>query len=803
MHSVLLAPIALPTVAGLLCLLLPKRARWLHEIVAIVTSAVTVGLAGTIFSWRGLSFTAFWLALSPDVTIRFDLMAGHFGSLILLAASIFTFLIALYSLRYMAELPRRSEHYAYLLLTLGMAAGTALANNLLVFLFFWDMLVLLLYAMVSLGGKEAIPGANKTLIIVGAADLALLLGIAFLFLSSGTLTMSELAAAPQRLSGWLPTAAFLLILVGALAKAGAIPLHSWIPAISTTAPIPTMAYLPAALDKLLGIYLLARLSLNLFAMTPSIGLVLMVIGSITIVAAVLMALIQHDYRKMLSFHAVSQVGYMVLGIGTGTPIGAIGGLLHMLNNAIYKSCLFLCAGSVQRQTGRTKYSELGGLAGAMPWTFGVCLIAALAISGVPPMNGFVSKWLVYQGILDRGGALFPLFLLAAMFGSALTLASFMKLMYSLFWGDRPKGLEKVTESPTSMLIPMGILSVACLAFGIFYLWPVNVLIRPILGEAGVQAEIPGIWQSGLATILLLLSLIVGLLFYLGGRATKAEETEVFLGGEALDPETYRVPGTQFYGPIKGFRGLKQLYELGERGAFDFYNFLVGGIVWTAGGLYKYVDQALNDLYREMLPALLNLVGQILRALNARLLLTYALWIAYAGAILATVSLPEQGLALGATRILACVGIFGWGLLALVETDLQRFLVLAVTSQLGLVLLGATVSWPAALVYMSSAAVAFLALFLCCRSILRAMKTAEIDGLAGLASRTPGVFVVFLLSALWLSGLPPFGNFLGKYLLGVAAEGGGPWIPLIIATAAVLTLGYFLRPLRRFLSAPSE
>jgi formate hydrogenlyase subunit 3/multisubunit Na+/H+ antiporter MnhD subunit len=84
-----------------------------------------------------------------------------------------------------------------------------------------------------------------------------------------------------------------------------------------------------------------------------------------------------------------------------------------------------------------------------------------------------------------------------------------------------------------------------------------------------------------------------------------------------------------------------------------------------------------------------------------------------------------------------------------------------------------------------------------------MKTAEIDGLAGLASRTPGVFVVFLLSALWLSGLPPFGNFLGKYLLGVAAEGGGPWIPLIIATAAVLTLGYFLRPLRRFLSAPSE
>jgi formate hydrogenlyase subunit 3/multisubunit Na+/H+ antiporter MnhD subunit len=798
MDRILLAPIVLPTLAGLACLVLPRRVKWVPEILAAASAVVTVGLAGYILYLGNLRFNVFWLALGSDVTIRFDLLAGHFGSLILLAASIFTVLIAIYSLRYMADHPRRGEHYAYLLLTLGMAAGTALANNLLVFLFFWDLLVVLLYAMVSIGGREAIPGANKTLIIVGAADLALLLGIALLFLSSGTLTMSELAAAPQQLSGWLPTVAFLLILAGALAKSGAIPLHTWIPAISTTAPIPTMAYLPAALDKLLGIYLLARLSLNLFVMAPGMGLVLMVIGAITIVAAVLMALIQHDYRRMLSFHAVSQVGYMVLGIGTGTPVGVIGGLFHMLNNTIFKSCLFLCVGSVQRQTGRTKYAELGGLAGAMPWTFAASLIAALAISGVPPMNGFVSKWLIYQGILDRGGALFPLFLLAAMFGSALTLASFMKLTYSLFWGDRPKGLEKVTESPASMLVPMVVLALVCLAFGIFYFWPVNVLIAPILGQAGLQVVIPGIWQSGLATVLLILSLLIGLLFYLGGRATKAEEIEVFVGGESLDPEIYRVPGTQFYGPIKAFGGLKELYERGERGAFDLYNYLVGGITWAAKVLYRYVDQALGDLYREMLPGLLNLVGQMLRILNARMLLTYALWVAYAGAVFAILWLPETGRALAAARILACVGLFGWALLALVETDLQRFLVLSVTSQLGLVLLGATISWSAALVYLGSAAVAFVALLLCYVSIRRKMKTSELEAMGGLAARMPGPFVVFLISALWLSGLPPFGNFFGKYLLGLAAEEVSPFLPLIITTAAVLTLGYFLRPLRRFL-----
>ena len=114
---------------------------------------------------------------------------------------------------------------------------------------------------------------------------------------------------------------------------------------------------------------------------------------------------------------------MMLGIGTGTSLGMVGGLFLLLNNTIYKSCLFLCAGSVERQTGRTKFSELGGLAGPMPWTFVTCLIAALAISGIPPLNGFASKWMIYQGIIDWGGMLFPLFLLAAMFGSALTLAS--------------------------------------------------------------------------------------------------------------------------------------------------------------------------------------------------------------------------------------------------------------------------------------------------------------------------------------------------------------------------------------------
>ena len=124
---------------------------------------------------------------------------------------------------------------------------------------------------------------------------------------------------------------------------------------------------------------------------------------------------------MLAFHSVSQVGYMVIGIGTGTALGVIGGLFHLLNMIIVKGSLYLCGGSVQYRTGKTKFDEMGGLAKAMPWTFVSTLIAALAIAGVPPLNAFVSKWMVYQGIIERGGAAFPIFLLIAMFCSALTL----------------------------------------------------------------------------------------------------------------------------------------------------------------------------------------------------------------------------------------------------------------------------------------------------------------------------------------------------------------------------------------------
>ncbi|MCL4395181.1 MAG: hypothetical protein M1482_10335, partial [Chloroflexi bacterium] len=761
MDQILLYPIALPFAAAVICILLPMRASVIREGVTLVSVLATIGISGYIFTQPDLRFTIAWLAFDPKLAIPFDLLSTFFARLILVAAAIFAFLLVLYSIKFMQGHARHGEYFAYLLAALGAAAGSVLANNLIVLLFFWELLGLFLFLSVTISGKTAIPSATKTLIIAGIGDLSLLLGTTLIWLNAGTLTLGDLAAKPLAFTGWLSIVTFLLMLVGAFAKSGIMPLHSWIPAIATEAQPPVMSYF-TALDKMIGIYLLARLTLQFFAIGEVMGVVLMAVGAITLIAGVMMAMIQHDYRRMLAFHNVSQVGYMVLGIGTGTPVILIGGLFHMFNMVILKSNLFLCGGSVQRQTGRTEFADLGGLARAMPWTFVCTLIASLGIAGVPPLNAFVSKWLIYQGILDRGGALFPLFLVAAMFGSALTLASFMKLLYSMFWGDRPADLKDVTESSPWMLVPMVVLALVAVGFGIFYSLPVASLLKPILGTAGTQVVIPGLWESGLAAILLILSLLVGFAIYLVGRPQGVQETEVFLGGESIEPERYRVPGTQFYSPIKEMGGLKQLFALAERGAFDLYVYITDLLKWTGREVYEYIDQALADIYQEIIPALLSIVGYVLRLFNGKLILTYVLWLLYAASIVGVIALPANGTVLSAARVVACVGMIGWAILALVEVDLNRLLFLALTSQVGFVVLGVTVSQGAAFAYLLTSGIALVVLFVCGESFIRARHTSALDKMNGLAARMPGMFYLFLFAAFWLAGLPPFGNFFSKY-----------------------------------------
>lgn len=553
--NLLLYPIALSFIIGFVCLILTDRLKGLVQFIAVVGSLVIFGLTIYIF------FEA------PQVVPEYFLF-DNLAKFIILAIGLFGFLITLYSLKFMSGKKKLNGYYAYTLWTIGASIGAVLANNLVLLLVFWGFLGLTLYLLINFSGPEASAVSKKTLIIIGGSDCFMILGVAIIWFLTNTFVMRDIKIPTV---GGLEITAFLCLAVAAFAKAGAMPFHSWVPDTAEKAPIPVTAFLPASLDKLLGIYLLARVALDLFVMGKAMGIVLLIVGAFTIIAAVMMAMIQHDLKKLLGYHAVSQVGYMVLGIGTGIPIGIAGGLFHMLNNSIYKTCLFLCGGGAEHRTGTSDLDKLGGLARFMPITFCTCLIAALAISGVPPLNGFVSKWMVYQGVIElgrQGDKLWIIWLTAAMFGSALTLASFMKLIHAVFLGQRDNTItqKRNNEVHWTMWIPMVVLAALCVIFGVF---AYSTALREFIFPAVPGISFIGSWQPGLATILIIVGLIVGIIIYLLGKI-KTREDSTYIGGEVL-PQEARVTGVDFYQTIREMGLLKGIYKGAEAKFFDIYD----------------------------------------------------------------------------------------------------------------------------------------------------------------------------------------------------------------------------------------
>ena len=599
--------IAIPIVAGLLCLLLPGRAHRVRAILAVAAAALTLAPAGLLLARRGEG-----LEIGSWLSLRVDGLSGF----IVPAIALFGLLIALYSVGFMRGRDRHREYFAYLLWSLAAAHGAVLANDLVLLLVFWGVLGWTLYLMIGLAGPDAAGAAKKSFIIVGGTDSLLVLGVAVMWALNGSMRMDD---APLALDAWPACLAFLCFAAAALAKAGAVPFHTWVPDCGEKAHPPVTAFLPASLDKLLGIYLLARSVTGLFALSPAMNGLLMLLGAVTVITAVMMALVQHDLKRLLAHHAVSQVGYMVLGIGTGTAVGIAGGLFHMLNNAIYKACLFLCAGSVEHRAGTTDLDRLGGLAGRMPLTFAACTVAALSISGIPPLNGFASKWMIYQGILDsgrNGGGLWVVWLAAAMLGSALTLASFVKLLHAAYLCKPAPEIEKrnIREVGASMWIPTAVLAALCILFGVLAIpLPLRTLIFPALGSA---PELPGVWWAGTATGMLVLAFGVGGLVYaLTQRGGKIRRCRTYIGGEHMEearitgeaegPARHvEVTGVDFYRTVESLPGAAWMYRLARRKVFDLYEVLTKAVFYGVEILRKAHSGALPSYLTWMVAGLL-------------------------------------------------------------------------------------------------------------------------------------------------------------------------------------------------------
>jgi formate hydrogenlyase subunit 3/multisubunit Na+/H+ antiporter MnhD subunit len=573
----LLTIVFVPLAVGFVLLFLPNKLKAVFQKLTLVIAALTFVLSIWIFAGRPEDFSLRVFQIG-DFRLEMLLTATALGSFMLLFAAGFGLLIAIYSLKAVGDTGSSNLYFGSLLMTIGGSAGILLSGHLLFLLIFWEIVTASLYLLITTGGGKTSFAATKTFAMIGASDAAFMLGVFMVWTLAGNSFIMWQISLPT--AGAMPIIAFLLLMTAAITKAGAMPLHTWLPTSGEVAPTPVMALLPAAIDKLLGIYLLVIIVRELFVLeSPALGVLLAIIGAATIIIAVMLAMVQHNLKKLLSYHAVSQVGYMILGIATMTPVGVAGAVFHMLNNAVYKCCLFLCGGAAEKEAGTAELDRLGGLGKKMPFTFAACLIAALSISGIPPLNGFVSKWMVYQGVIEMGSAqttvaakLWPVWLVAAVFGSALTLASFVKVIHSVFLSRLPDDLKEAKESPISMTAPMLVLAGLCVFFGVFYHVPLKLFILPGLGiEAGAEI-FTGTWASGLATIMIVVGILIGLLIlFIGLMEKKVRVVPTWTCGEKQTNEQMTVPGTHFYKTVSSMGGLRQLYSGQDKGYFDPYD----------------------------------------------------------------------------------------------------------------------------------------------------------------------------------------------------------------------------------------
>ena len=576
--KMLLLPVLGPAVLAVVLLLLPRTLRLVRDVLAVGGAAALVYEAFALFAVKDLRFTVPWLGLGID----FDLRLYHFSGFILIALAGFLLLITLYTTVKMKDAPRGREFMAYIFLTAAFANGAALANNFVPLVFFWEGLLVTLYGLITIGGRPTSGRtAVKALLISGFCDFSMILGIGLLWTVAGTATMSEISVEPTGLAA----AAFVLMMIGAAGKAGAMPFHTWIPDAAVDAPVTFMAFLPAAFEKLLGIYLLARISLDFFKIRPgsAMSILLMIVGAVTIVLAVLMALVQKDLKRLLSYHAVSQVGYMVLGIGTAIPIGIAGGLFHMINHAMYKSGLFLSAGSVEHRAGTTDLKKLGGLRRDMPLTAFGFTVCALAISGVWPLNGFVSKEMVFHGAIETG---YTVFAIAAWVGAVFTFASFLKAGHAVFFGERTREVPKVRESQPAMVLPILVLAGLCILFGVYNKLPLTLFIQPILGghaEAGTHLDFTSHALDVFNMVALISIGCLVLAFLLHRHGFLKGGRKAHLASE----------------PIHRLPGMHQLYDLAERRVFDPYEQGVKVLHGLSMVLFKAVDRPLDFVYEKI------------------------------------------------------------------------------------------------------------------------------------------------------------------------------------------------------------
>lgn len=479
--------VIIPIVSAFLISLFGKFLRWSAGIIIFISSGLMLGLSVyarvLLESVPGKIVVSKTAGIVPYLGI--NMVMDGLSGFMLVVVSMAAFFVAVYSISYVEKYTDKPKFFSLFSLMVCGMNGVIVNGDIFNLFVFLEIASIASYSLVAFGIEaEELEASFKYAIMGSVASSFILIGIAFLYSMTSTLNMSDMAAALS--TNQHPGAGILFVSVLFMAgfglKAAMIPFHAWLPDAHSSAPASISAMLSSVLIKTLGIYTLARMFFTVLNAGNGYLAVFMFLGAVSIVIGGILALSQMDFKRLLAYSSISQIGYIILGLGLGTPLGVFGGLFHLFNHSIFKSLLFLNAGAIDYSAHTKDMEEAKGAGRMMAVTDKTNLIGSLSLSGIPPFSGFFSKLIIIIACIQQGHLGYAF---CAVAGSIFTLCALMKVRKFVFLSDVREGLRGIKDVPWNMKFSMLCLAIMCVFGGLMLLPPmrgfiqdaVNVLIK--------------------------------------------------------------------------------------------------------------------------------------------------------------------------------------------------------------------------------------------------------------------------------------------------------------------------------------
>ena len=414
-----------------------------------------------------------WLALRPSVIAGgfADIPGDGFSLLLVTSVYLVGLCVTFFSAWFLDEkLPNRQAYYSLILVSVAAMTGVVTTTDFFTLYVFIEVLAVTSFALITTDDSGAgLEGALKYFFLTFPASALIIAGISVLMLSLGSLSFDALRVfmASDIPSGPVTFGA-ALIMLGFIIKAGVVPFHTWTPDAYQGAYAPVSAHLAGIVTKISGVYAIIKLAtlLRFFdGRAQALSGILMFLGMLSIAVGALAALKQTDFKRMLAFSSISQVGYIVLAAGLGTPLAVMGAIFHLFNHATFKTVLFLNSASLEKSAGTTDMEKLGGMEHSMPWTSWTSVVALLSTAGVPPLSGFWSKLLIILALWEAG---LKTYAVLALLFSIVTLAYFMMMQKKVFFGRKSQAAESSPEVSAPLLAPAVLMSAVIVALGLLF-----------------------------------------------------------------------------------------------------------------------------------------------------------------------------------------------------------------------------------------------------------------------------------------------------------------------------------------------